>query len=637
MRTILNLWETSIGKYGSNDFFLEKIDGVYKSFTYREINDCVLGFAAELISNGLEFGDRVSIIAMGSKDWVVSELGILFAGCISVPLSPKLDVSELKFRLQHSESKVVVIGANQYPHLVEMLNTVSSVQKIILLNTKESKRSNEVTVDDFISSGRKKIENIDLQNKLNVAKSKVTEDTLAILSYTSGTTAVPKGVMLSHKNMYVNTQQCLSLYPVVESDRMLLILPVDHSFAHTAGLYTFISAGAVLASVDQGKSSSDLLKNIPLNIKETKPTILLSVPALAKSFRKSIETGIKGKGEVVQKLFNRGLRLGYKYIGNGWNKGKGFRFIYYIPYKIYDKIIFSKVRENFGGQLKNFVGGGALLDVELQKFFMAIGMPMFQGYGLSESSPVISSNNFKFKKFGSSGRLVPFLELRILDDKGNELPVGEKGEICVKGDNVMLGYYKNEETTAQTIIDNWLHTGDMGYIDSDGFIYVLGRFKSLLISADGEKYSPEGIEDSLPATSPYIEQAMLYNEQNPYTIALIYPNYSAIKSYLTKNKIELDSEVAIQTSIELIQKSLTEYLSGGKYQDLFLTRWIPTTFAILSEGFTEQNTFLNSSLKMVRGRIVEHYKETIETLYTPEGRNNMSGWNYDIMKKALSK
>lgn len=635
MRTILHLWDSAVGKYGKNVFFLEKSGGIYKSYSYGEVDYRIRSFACELHTTGAEPGDRVAIIAMGCRDWVVSELGLLFAGCVSVPMSPKLDKQELRFRLEHSGTNVVIVGSIQYPILTDMLHAVKNIKRIIILGDRTAQRAGEVNIEEFISSGEKKFADERYRNELKRIFEKTAEDDLAVLSYTSGTTSDPKGVMLSHKNMYVNTRQSQGLYPVTERDVMLLILPIDHSFAHTAAMYTLITVGGTLASVDQGKSVQDFLKNIPLNIKEVRPTILLSVPALAKSFRKNIEAGVKSKGNLVWKLFSTGLKTAYKYFGEGWDRGNGSRALYCIPYMLFDKIVFSKIRAGFGGRLRNFVGGGALLDVDLQRFFMAVGIPMFQGYGLTEASPVISANTFKKVKIGSSGQPVGDLEIKIIDENRKETPGGEAGEICVKGDNVMTGYYKNPCATSETIRDSWLHTGDLGFIDRDGFLHVLGRFKSLLIGTDGEKYSPEGIEDSIPATSGIIEQVMLYNDHKPFTIALIFPDIAAVKSELERKSIKLYGDKCIHEAIDLIQEALSAYLPGGKYQDLFSSRWIPSKFAVLVEGFTEQNTFLNSSLKMVRPRITAHYKRLIDSLYSDDCKDCYSEYNVRSMNELL--
>jgi long-chain acyl-CoA synthetase len=283
--------------------------------------------------------------------------------------------------------------------------------------------------------------------------------------------------------------------------------------------------------------------------------------------------------------------------------------------------------------LEFFIGGGALLDIELQRFFYAIGIPMFQGYGLTEAAPVISANVPARHKLGSSGSIVADLEVKICDSGGTELKRGEKGEIAVKGENVMAGYWKNDKATSESIKKEWLYTGDMGYLDGDGFLYVLGRFKSLLIGSDGEKYSPEGIEEAIVEHSIFIDQMLLYNNQSPYTVALLVPNKEALIRRLETNKINTDSgEWEIQ-ALKLLNGEIAKFRSGGICSDQFPERWIPSAFAVLGEGFTEDNKFLNSTLKIVRGKIVEFYSMRIEYLFTPEGKDPYNSQNRAIIRK----
>jgi long-chain acyl-CoA synthetase len=264
--------------------------------------------------------------------------------------------------------------------------------------------------------------------------------------------------------------------------------------------------------------------------------------SIAKKFRKNIEKGIKEKGKMDEIIFNHAIKISYSYNKEGWNKGRGLQTVKKPMIDLYDRILFSKIRESFGGELDYFIGGGALLDIELQRFFYALKIPMYQGYGLSEASPVISSNSTGKHKLGSSGVLVNNMDLKILDDEGNDLPVGQKGEIVIRGGNVMHGYWKNESATRDTIRDGWLYTGDMGYLDADGYLYVMGRFKSLLIADDGEKFSPEGIEETITEQSKYIDQCMLYNNQKPYTVALVVPNQHTLKLYLEEKNLSADSD-----------------------------------------------------------------------------------------------
>jgi long-chain acyl-CoA synthetase len=415
--------------------------------------------------------------------------------------------------------------------------------------------------------------------------------------------------------------------------KTLLILPWDHSFGHTCGIFAFMGKGASIASVKTGKTPMETLRNLPVCLKEIKPNLLMSVPAIAKNFRKNIEKGIKEKGAMTEMLFNRALKTAYAYNQEGWNKGQGLQKLKKPLLDLYDRILFSKIREAYGGELDYFIGGGALLDIELQRFFYALGIPMYQGYGLSEASPVISSNSTGRHKLGSSGTLVNNMDLKIIDDEGNELPAGEKGEIVIRGENVMYGYWKNETATRDTIKDGWLYTGDMGYMDKDGFLYVLGRFKSLLIADDGEKFSPEGIEEAISEQSKYIDQCMLYNNQRAYTVALVVPNQHALKLYLEEKNLTADSEDGVRAVINLIENEINEYRTNGKYGNMFPQRWLPVAIGILEESFTEDNGLMNSSLKIVRGKIMEKYQDLIEYLYTPDAKAVTNERNTEQVEK----
>jgi long-chain acyl-CoA synthetase len=325
--------------------------------------------------------------------------------------------------------------------------------------------------------------------------------------------------------------------------------------------------------------------------------------------------------------------VAYKYNGTGYDKGKGFRFLLKPLLSVFDKILFSKIRDGFGGKLQFFIGGGALLDSDLQRFFYAIGMPICQGYGLTEASPVISSNTPDCIKFGSSGKPVKMMELKIKDAEGNELKQGEKGEICIKGDNVMLGYWNNPSATTETVKDNWLHTGDMGFIDNDGFLIVLGRFKSLLIGNDGEKYSPEGIEEAMIELCTSIQQVMLHNNQNPYTVGMIVPDIEAINRELKNRGIEKGTESAATEALKIIQADINQFKKGGKHDGMFPERWLPTTVAVLPEAFSAENKMLNAQLKMVRGKINEHYEKELDFLYTPQAKLIENEMNIEALKK----
>ena len=495
MKTIVELLENSAQKFADNPYLLEKKTDRYEAITYRETKEQAWKVAAGLLALGINKGDRIALLSESRTDWVLSELGILHARAICVPLSILLkEGADLKFRLDHSESRWIIVSRSQLDKINSIKKDLKNLEKVILLDPKEDYSQDEIYMGNVKKMGEEYLSKN--HEKFMQTIESVGPDDYVNICYTSGTTADPKAIILSHRNYTANIEQALTLMDVPEWWTTLLILPWDHSFAHTVGIYIMMASGASIAAV-QGKSYLDNLKHIPENIREIKPVFLLSAPTLAKNFRKGIEKGIRDKGPFIEKLFNHALKIAYSYNGIGWDKGKGTKILLKPLYSLYDQILFKKIRASFGGRLKFFFGGAALLDIELQKFFSAIGIPMLQGYGLSEASPVISGNMEKRHKLGSSGFLVKNLELKICDEDGNEMPVGKKGEIIVRGENVMKGYWKNEKATRETLRDGWLHTGDMGYMDEDGFLFVLGRFKSLLISDDGEKYSPEGIEETI--------------------------------------------------------------------------------------------------------------------------------------------
>jgi long-chain acyl-CoA synthetase len=636
MKTIIELFETSTAKYPNNFYLWEKLNGKYEGTTFSQAHDLVLQFGAGLVSLGLQKGDRVGLISEGRNAWIIAELGILYAGGINVPLSVKLESgNDLKFRLAHSGSKMVIVSKGQAPKIEAIAEQLPDLENIIYLDGKSDPGPKDISYRQILDLGAEFLK--EKPEEFEAIYKTVQPGDVANISYTSGTTADPKGIMLTHLNYAGNVLQSASLLQIDEDWKTLAFLPWDHSFAHTACLYCFMYYGASVASLEMGKTPMETLKNIPKNIKEIQPTILMSVPAVAKNFRKGIESGIRQKGAIAEKMFNHALKIAYKYNGNGWDRGKGFRAIYKPMLAFYDKILFSKIRESFGGKLKLFIGGGALLDTELQRFFYALGMPMCQGYGLSEASPVISSNALHAVKFGSSGKLVKYLELKICDADGNELPLGEKGEIVVKGDNVMKGYWNNPKATEDTVRNGWLYTGDMGFMDNDGFLHVLGRFKSLLIGSDGEKYSPEGIEESIVDQSPFIDQCMLYNNQNAYTSGMIVPNTAALNREIEKRGLKPWTEEALAESLKIVQAEIDAYKSGGKFAESFPERWLPTTIAVLPEAFTEQNQLLNSTMKMVRGKINEYFANELQFLYTPEAKNIVNQRNIAALKNWQTK
>ena len=631
-KTLVDLFEESVRNYPNNTFLLEKTGKKFEPTTYTQVKEKVYQLGAGLQALGVKKGDNMALLSEGRNMWVIGELAMFYAGAVNVPLSIKLEESnDLLFRLIHGDVKFVMVSGTQLKKVRKIIDQLPEVQKVIVFDEQAEYGEKEIALSEVQKMGDEFLASHTQEEFLKIANS-IQNDDYATITYTSGTTADPKGVVLTHRNYTSNVEQACTLVNIDQTWRTLIILPLDHCFAHVVGFYIMMAKGATAATVQVGRTPLESLKNIPLNIKEVKPHFILSVPALAKTFKKNIEQGIRAKGKTTVKLFNFGMKVRQMYYGDSNLDFKGWRYLLKPLVALFDKIIFSKVRDNFGGELKFFIGGGALLDKNLQKFYVGIGIPMFQGYGLSEATPVLSSNGPEKYRFGSSGKLVKPLELKICDNDGKELPLGEMGEIVVKGENVMAGYWKNPESTADTVKDGWLYTGDLGYMTREGLLYVKGRFKSLLISSDGEKYSPEGIEEAFVGQSKYIDQVMLYNNQSPYTIALIVPNKDNLKRKMAFKNLTLDTEEGCKYAIKKLEKELNKYKKGGEFEGMFPERWLPSTFAVLPEPFTEQNQMINSTMKMVRGKIEKAYAKRIEFLYSAEGKQIINAENLDSIK-----
>jgi long-chain acyl-CoA synthetase len=636
-RTLPELFERSVERFAQNTMVLEKRGGgVYEGRTYAEMRLLVHRFAAGLMELGLKKGDRVALIAEGRPEWIVAELGILYAGGINVPISVKIEErAELAFRLHHAECTMAIASGNHLHKVIAILSELPDLRRIICLDPLQQDVPGGFWFGEILALGDERLR----KDPPCVDKSWIAlgGDDPANICYTSGTTADPKGIILTHRNYTANIEQGTALYPLPPTSCTLLILPWDHAFAHTCGIYALASTGGSIACVQVGKSLMETLRNVPVNINEVRPTFLMSVPALAKNFRKGIEKGVREKGKVAAALFAAGLKVACAYNGSGTpERGKGARMLLQPLVALLDAILFKKIRENFGGRLEYFIGGGALLDKELQRFFAAIGMPMYQGYGLTEAAPVISSNTPGAHILGSSGKLVPDLDLRICDEKGVDLPPGMPGEIVVRGENVMAGYWKNPRASAEVLRDGWLYTGDLGYLRQDEYLYVLGREKSLLISHDGEKYSPEGIEETIVEGSRYIDQLMLHNNQSPFTVALLVPNREAVQRWVEAEGLSVTGPEAPDACLRLLDRELARYQPGGSDEGKFPARWLPSACAVLDEPFTEQNRLLNSTMKMVRGRIEERYRDRIAELHGPEAKDAGVRKNLDALARLLA-
>lgn len=629
-------------EFANRPYALRKVDDGWYIRTFKHIREDAISLSCALRKEGIEPGSKGTILAEGSPEWVTAEFALLYAGGVSVPLSIRLLSEEVPFRVNHSESKVLFLSANTVGAVENIIEELESQELLFVILDNDQgvkKRMNEATkaydgyrcktFSELMETGR----SCSNQERREVAlqEERSEEDEVVTISYTSGTTGNSKGIMLTNANYYVNCQDSINMFEVPYNFSTLLILPCDHSFAHTVGLYAALVRGISLYFVDARGGPMAMLRHIPQNLQEANPKFLLTVPALTGNFMKKMRRGVEEKGRFIYSIFEKGLEAGIRRFGDGYEKPSILVRLATLPkYLLAEKLIFKKLRRIFGKNILFCVGGGALLEKRQQEFFNAIGVPIYQGYGLTEAAPVISSNTPKLHKFGSSGMVAPSVTCRILREDGSEAATGEKGEIVIRGENVMKGYYRNEKATQETIIDGWLHTGDLGYYDKDGFLFVVGRKKALLIAQDGEKYSPEEIEEALVNSSRYIEQVMLYNDHRRYTTCLIVPNQEAVGQFLKERTGATTKEV-----LDLYASILESFTEDLENKHRFPIRWIPSTFQLLTEPFTMENRMVNSSAKMVRYKVVESCQDLLDYMYTDEGAEYDNPKNREAVKSLF--
>jgi long-chain acyl-CoA synthetase len=637
--------DEAASNWNSDAYALKKGDSGWIAYSFTQARGASREFAAWLLSKGYEKGDRLAILAEGSPEWIMSESGMLCAGCVSVPLSIKLLAEEIPFRLDHSEAKAILATKNQLEKVLGSFSALANKDISLIYLDEDPQYAREaagkrgiaasriVGFNEACDAGRALIEGQGYAERLDAIAEAAEEDDPVTICYTSGTTGNPKGIVLTHLNYWTNCHDAVELFDGPYHFKTLLILPCDHSFAHTVGLYTALVCGISLYFVDSRGGGIATLRNIPINLRESNPTFVFTVPALSGNFMKKIIAGIEEKGGFIEKLFKAGIAAGIAYNGDGYNKPPlGVRLKAFIPHRVAKLLIFNKIKKMiFGTRIRFCVGGGALLDVKQQEFFAAFGCPVYQGYGLTEAAPIISSNaGGKGKhKFGTSGLVAPSVECKLLRDDGTEAAVGENAEIVIRGGTVMKEYYKNPEATAKALRGGWLYTGDIAHYDEDGFLVVVGREKALLIAEDGEKYSPEEIEEAVTFSTDIIDQIMVWCEQRKYVTALV--------SLETSKVARLVKAEGIADAAALLERLKAEFV---KYRDDPKTKkvqanWCPAVFQIIPTPFNDKDGTVNSTMKIVRHRIAKVYGDLIEYSYTPEGSKTTNERNLAVLRELF--
>jgi long-chain acyl-CoA synthetase len=585
--------------------FSRKIGGSYVGTTHDELRSQVEAFALALRSLGLRRGDRVGIMSENRLEFVVSDLACVCSGIVDVSVFTILTPRQVEYIFGNAEVRAVICSNRlQLGKLVKIAGEIPSLEHIICFQDDAIEQYRSATslpilsFPELVESGRAMARTA--PGELERMSKEVGPDDLATLIYTSGTTGNPKGVMLTHGNFAANISGSSRRLPIGPGDLILSYLPLCHSFERTAGYYTCFACGASIAFAES-------LETVSTNLLEVRPTIMTSVPRGFERIKGRVERKTEAEPPSKQKLVRWALGVGVERFRRA-SAGRSIGPLLAAKYLAADRLVFSKIRQATGGRIRFFVSGGAALSRDVGEFFFGIGMRIIEGYGMTESSPVIAANPLDRPKLGTVGLPLDNVEVRIADD----------GEILTRGPHVMMGYYRDPGSTAEAIdADGWLHTGDIGVFDEDGYLRITDRKKHIIVSAGGKNVAPGPIEDLL-TRSRLVDQAMLVGENRPYMTALIVPDFEAARDALTQagervgdvgdaaTRQALIDGVTLTMAIEADLKDLQRDLSAFERV---------RRFTLLAEPFTVENGMMTPTLKVKRRAVSERYAELIDRMY----------------------
>jgi len=592
--TLTEMFDIVTSAFANSDrpALMHKVQGKYQGISYKELRRQVELFALGLASLGVKRNDKIGIISENRPEWVITDIAILSLGAVDVPLFPSLTAKQVEFCFSDAGVKFAVVS-NQFQlnKILKIYDELKTLDKIIIINPYETKEPHIIQFSKIYELGEKfKKENPDyLKDSLRLVK----PADLATIIYTSGTTGNPKGVMLTHSNFVSNIIASASVLPVDHTDTILSFLPLCHSFERMGGYYTGFACGATIAYAES-------IDTVGENMLEVKPTFMTTVPRLFERIYSRVKKSVESSSPARRKIFNWAVNVGRKYAKA--QKSGHIPLTLKMRQRLADRLVFHKLKERTGGRMRFFVSGGAALARELGEFFEAVGIKIIEGYGLTETSPVITVNRVDDYKFGTVGKPIPGVEVKIAED----------GEILTRGPHVMKGYYNNRKATEETIDkDGWLHTGDIGVFDAAGFLVITDRKKHLFVSSGGKNIAPQPIEN-LFLTSKYIDQFVLIGDRRQFLSALIVPDFDAIKEYADAHKIPYASVTdltkneeiykIIEQDIQALQRDLANYERVRK-------------FILLDKPLTIEEGEITPTLKVRRGAIEERYAQLIESMY----------------------
>ena len=586
--TLISLFEQSIQQHGSKPALAHKPKGgTYQDISYAKLGESVDAFSKGLNALGVQKDDRVAILSENRPEWAITDFGSLKAGAVTVPMFSTLTAAQVSYILNDSGAKIICVSTEaQLKKVLSIRDNVPTLEHIILYDASEDETPEGVIQFADVCG--------DAEAATSGESAEVSEDDIATIIYTSGTTGNPKGVMLTHANFISNLQACKSLIDVGETDVLLSFLPLSHVFERLGGHYVPIFSGAKVAYAESTFT-------VARNMQEVSPTVMLSVPRLYETMHDRVLSAVQAGSPLKQKIFHWGVSVGSA-VSSAIQQGKNPSALLRMKQGIADKLVFAKLKAATGGKLRFFVSGGAALPQSIAEFFHAAGILILEGYGLTETSPVISMNHPAKWKFGTVGVPVPGVEVQIAED----------GEILTRGPHVMKGYFNNETETAEVIdTDNWFHTGDIGLIDEDGFVKITDRKKNIIVLSNGKNVAPQPIESEL-VQSPFISQIMLIGNERKNLAALIVPNFDALKAWAEENGVETTEPAALLQVSEiqqLIQRDIRSRLTD--FADFEQVR----RFALLEKEFSQEADEMTPTLKLKRNVIIEKYGNVIEQMY----------------------
>ena len=586
---LVDLFEKAAAAGGDKPFLWGKVDGSYRPWSWTAVRDHVHRLARTFRAKGLKPGDRVLLVSENRPEWAIVDLAVLRAGGVTVPAyTTNTEDDHLHLLTDSGAAFVVVSGDKLAQPLLPAIRKAGSAK--LLLSLADLSAATEPGIETLAWDDALKLGDETPEPAEDPAQT-ISSDDLACLIYTSGTGGKPKGVMLSHGNIQANVK---SAHQVLEElglgdDVFLSFLPLSHAYEHMAGLFLPIAISAQIYYAEG-------IETLSANLVEARPTIMACVPRLYEVMRQRILNGISRQTGLKPKLFALAVDIGSR----SYEDPGSLSFTDKLLNPLLDRLVRSKVKERFGGRMKALVSGGAPLNYDVGLFFTALGLPLFQGYGQTECSPVISVNRPNKVKLKSVGPALPGIEVRFGDD----------GEILVRGDAVMKGYWQDKESTERTIIDGWLHTGDVGVMDADGFIEITDRKRDLIVNSGGDNIAPQRVE-GIATLEPEIGQALVYGDKRPHLVALIVPDQEFVKAYVkVEGKRDDLAELADDKDFQEVIGSALKRINNRLSPIERIRR-----FKIMPEAFTIENGMMTPTLKLKRQAIYREYEEAIAELY----------------------